>query len=473
MEGNLKFFAKSLLFASLLFVCCQQPRNENSVHDLMVGVSVVDMTPPIGYPVHKVTSDGVLDPLEIKAMVFEQGEHVGALVMVDLFYMPLELSDLVRTLAAEKTGIPVPNICLAATHTHADPTCYDEIEEYTLKINAHEFIEKEEYVYVEQLVQKIVTSIFEAQAKLKPVVLKSGMVHVDGLSFNRRHLMTDGTVRMNGGFLNPAIIRTVGPIDPELGILLFEDKLDKKAFVSFTTFAMQLATIGSTTKFSSDFPYFLEQGLQQHFGSGFLSVFGEGPSADVNHWDITQPGPQIGYEEATSKVGEKLAAAFLQNLSALERNNNESLMIDNKIVGLPLQSYSSMDLEWAINHKDSTISSLVTARINKIRSLHKLREKYGDVIPMEIQVFAFNDETAIVTLPGQIFVELGLELKSKSPFKNTLVLTLANSHEETIPLRKAFPEGSYEIIYSLIESGGGEMLIEGAVSLLNEVKQNM
>ncbi len=84
----------------------------------------------------------------------------------------------------------------------------------------------------------------------------------------------------------------------------------------------------------------------------------------------------------------------------------------------------------------------------------------------------FNEETAIVALPGQIFVELGLALKRDSPFKNTLILTLANSHEECIPLRKAFPEGSYEIVYSLIDSGGGEILIKEALSLLNEVKTN-
>ncbi|MGI6572642.1 MAG: neutral/alkaline non-lysosomal ceramidase N-terminal domain-containing protein [Fermentimonas sp.] len=468
----MKFSIYLLLSLFLILSGCQQQPTEKIAEDLKVGVSVSDMTPPIGYPVHKVTSDGVLDPLEIKAMVFEQGDFKGALVIADLFYIPLELSELVRKLAAEKTGIPVSNICLAATHTHADPTCYHEIEEYVSKITSNKSIKKDECAYAEQLIQRIVNAVVEAQTKLKPVVLKSGTVQVDGLSFNRRHLMKDGTVRMNGGFLNPDIVRTVGPVDNELGILLFEDKQDEKAFASFTTFAMQLATIENNTKFSSDFPHFFEQELQKHFGNEFLLLFGEGPCADVNHWDITKPGPQTGYEEVTYPIGKKLASEFLQEMPDLKRTN-ETFKVGSKVVNVPLQTYSNMDLEWAVSHKDSIASGIVQVRINKILSLQKLREKHGDTLPLEIQAFVLNEETAIVALPGQIFVELGLALKKDSPFKNTLIITLANSHEECIPLRKAFPEGSYEIVYSLVDSGGGELLIGEALSLLEKMKSNM
>ena len=93
-------------------------------------------------------------------------------------------------------------------------------------------------------------------------------------------------------------------------------------------------------------------------------------------------------------------------------------------------------------------------------------------MPVEVQVFQIGDETAIVALPGQIFVELGLEIKKSSPFETTLIVTLANNHEECIPLKKAYAEGSYEVVYSLIDSGGGEMLVDAALTLLNDVKRN-
>ena len=281
--------------------------------------------------------------------------------------------------------------------------------------------------------------------------------------------MKDGTVKMNGGFLNSDIIRAVGPADPDLGMVVFTDAANDKPFASLSTFAMQLATIGNTKKFSSGFPHFMEQELYKKFGDDFISIFGEGPCADVNHWDITKPGPQAGYESATRTTGEKMAAGFLEKYPGLT-TQTPSLEVAGKIIEVPLQTYSKMDLEWAESYADSAASAIVKARIRKILTLKELRKEHGETLPLEIQVFRLNDETALVALPGQIFTELGLALKEASPFKNTLIITLANSHEDCIPLRKAYPEGSYEIIYSLVESGGGEMLIDTAISLLNEIK---
>jgi hypothetical protein len=457
-----------IVYSGLLFcVGCSQPTNGGSLN---VGVAKVDITPPVGYPVHKVTSEGVLDPLEARAIVWSDGDRQAALVMADLFYIPLSLSEVVRKRASEKTGIPVSNICLAATHTHADPTCYTEVEEYAQWLDSGKPLSGDKYSYAEQLVERLVNSIAEAQANRKQATIKSGVVNTEGVAFNRRHLMKDGTVKMNGGFLNPDIIGAVGPVDPELGIILFTAEGDEKPFSSFSTFAMQLATIGGTTKFSSGYPHFLEKGLQRHFGDGYLSVFGEGPCADINHWDISKPGPQIGYELATRPIGEKLAAGFLEKYSGL-KENKAALAVSSKVVEVPIQTYSAMDLNWAKSFKGKPASALVTARVKKILALDELRQKYGETMPLEVQVFKLGDETAIVALPGQIFVELGLELKQSSPFETTLVVTLANNHEECIPLRKAFAEGSYEIVYSLVDSGGGEMLVETALSLLNEIKR--
>lgn len=465
---------RSLIYSLLflvphLFFNCTQKTSGNK-ESMKVGVSKIDITPPIGYPVHKIPSIGVLDPLEVKTIVLNQGEIYAALVLADLFYVSSNLSTTVRKLASEKTGIPVSNICVAATHTHADPTCFQDVDDYVQKMNENKLTSQDKEGYAGQLINKLVQSVVEAQTNLKPVSLKSGIVPVEGLSFNRRHLLKNGTVKMNGGFLNSDIIRAVGPADPDLGIILFNDETTGNPYASLSTFAMQLATIGNTEKFSSGFPHFLEQKLQSEFGEDFISIFGEGPCADVNHWDITKPGPQIGYEEMTKPVGEKLATSFLGVMPELH-NYDDNLAVANKIVQVPLQTYSEMDLEWAKNYDDTNASALVKARIRKILLLEELKLKHGDKIPLEVQVFKLNEETAIVALPGQFFVELGLILKEKSLFKNTLILTLANSHEDCIPIRKAYTEGSYEIVYSLVESGGGEILIETSLSLLNKMKR--
>jgi len=95
----------------------------------------------------------------------------------------------------------------------------------------------------------------------------------------------------------------------------------------------------------------------------------------------------------------------------------------------------------------------------------------GTSWPMEVQVFRLDAETAIVCLPCEIFVELGLDIKKNSPFKKTMVISICNDRPSYMPTKKAFTEGSYEITNSRLKSGSGEMLVEAAGKLLNELKQ--
>ena len=76
---------------------------------LKVGASSVEITPSTGE---------TLDPLRARALAFFQEKEAAALVVCDLIGVSRELTDKVRRLGAEQTGIPAENICLAATHTH-------------------------------------------------------------------------------------------------------------------------------------------------------------------------------------------------------------------------------------------------------------------------------------------------------------------------------------------------------------------
>ena len=90
---------------------------------------------------------------------------------------------------------------------------------------------------------------------------------------------------------------------------------------------------------------------------------------------------------------------------------------------------------------------------------------------MEVQAFRLGERSALVALPGEIFVELGLSIKKKSPFPNTVVVELANDYPGYIPTRRAFAEGGYEPANSKIIPGGGEMLAEAAIGLLQSLHE--
>jgi hypothetical protein len=106
----------------------------------------------------------------------------------------------------------------------------------------------------------------------------------------------------------------------------------------------------------------------------------------------------------------------------------------------------------------------------KVLDLVRLKKLWGDTVPLEVQAIKLDDETAIVTLPSEIFVNLGLMIKASSPFKTTLVIELANDSVAYIPTKQAFLEGSYEVTNSRVERGTGEKLAEAAIGLLKELK---
>jgi hypothetical protein len=61
-----------------------------------------------------------------------------------------------------------------------------------------------------------------------------------------------------------------------------------------------------------------------------------------------------------------------------------------------------------------------------------------------LQGFAM-DNFAFITFPGEAFVEYGLQVKEISPYKNTMIIGLANSHSGYIPKKEAFLQGGYEV----------------------------
>ena len=88
---------------------------------------------------------------------------------------------------------------------------------------------------------------------------------------------------------------------------------------------------------------------------------------------------------------------------------------------------------------------------------------------VEVQVIALGNEVAWVSLPGEIFVELGLAIKQASPFRYTMIAELANGSIGYIPDRPAYAQGNYEVVSARCAEGSGEMLVKAAVRLLSGV----
>ena len=284
----------------------------------------------------------ILDPLKVKAMVFRQGDEWAAIVECDVTGVSSEITRPAREQAAAATGIPYENICVAATHTHM--------------ANPHK-----------ELVPAIVEAISSAKKALEPVKIQSAIGQEFTVAFNRRYYMKDGSVAFNPMFLNPDIVRPVGPIDAEVNFALFSSEKDSKPAASVSNYALHLDIVkeygavyqktgkGSRNTVSADYPYFIEQTLRKEFGPGFNSLFLTGCCGNINHWDFSKPGPQSGYEKSR-QVGEALGNAIRDALVDL-KDETPALGVKTRIVEVPLQSYTPEDLKWAQDMRDKKLSS--------------------------------------------------------------------------------------------------------------------
>ncbi len=443
--------------------------------ELAAGVVVRDITPPVGYRMcgyfRERLNTGTHDPLQAKAMVLRQGNESAALVFCDLASIAREVSDRARDMASERTGIPAANILIAATHSHTGPLYFGALRNRFHEVTVAEHGEDlhEPYDYAEKLARKLAEAIAAAHACAQPVSIEAGTAQQAGLSFNRRfHMKGDGPVRFNPGKLNPNIVRVAGPIDPEVGILLARDADERRPLFSLTVFPLHLDTVGGTD-YSADYPLYVEQTIRQEFGSGFVSVFGQGTCGDINHVDVSHKRPQKGQVEA-ERIGSELGQTVLAAIPGLESVDTPSLAVRSVMVDVPLRPCTSEEVARARTDiarvGDGKVPFLERVATYRIMA-QQLRE--GKTVPLEVQVFRLSDGVAVVGLPGEVFVELGLAIKEQSPFATTLVVELANDSPHYVPTEKAIAEGSYETVNRIIDSGGGELLVDAATALLDEL----
>lgn len=429
---------------------------DSTSHPLKAGFATIDITPKGGT---------VYDSLYAKALVLQQGSSQGAIVVCDLGGVPDKIVNEARSMASDKTGIPTDHISIAATHTHSAGRC-------------------------EGLATRIAQAIIDAHASIEPVTTSTGTATQKGLAFNRRFLMVDGTVRMNPSidpvtktsfengypYLNPEIIKPIGPVDTDLPIILFKDQ-DEQPIGSLTCFAMHTCVFGP--EYSADFPGYQARELSNNFGEEFISIFGEGPCGDINHWDVNKSGDGQNGPGRSEEIGMELASTIMKAVPTLTPQEAK-LQILTRIVNVPIQPVTDMNVAWARSAKADNFEDfgsvafnnrgfLAGVRARKILRLAEMHENNIESLPLEVKVYRMDDQTAVITLPGELFVELGLAIKENSPFENTMIIELANNDIGYVPPLKSFSEGGYEVTQCWLIPGGGEMLVEAACEMLNQL----
>jgi hypothetical protein len=126
---------------------------------------------------------------------------------------------------------------------------------------------------------------------------------------------------------------------------------------------------------------------------------------------------------------------------------------------LPLSSRRTESKQLLENLNRTNTPFLTVVGAWRKMSPHEYWQEYGGKLPQEIQAVRLDRNTALVALPHEVLVELGMAIKAASPFRTTIVISLANDLDFYIPTRRAFEEGHYEPTTCPLEPGCGERQI--------------
>ncbi len=442
--------------------------------DFRAGAARVCINPPPGAAMAGYYNfracDGVLDDIHAHSLVLDDGRTRAALVTLDLIGSPRELVEAVRA-AVQKAGqIPGAHVMISATHAHTGPVpgrlvrTPDAPDEAALAAHLQ---------YLDGLPALIASSVAKAAEKLAPVAISAVSGECTGVTFCRRFYMKDGTVGWNPGKLNPNIMLPTAATDTQVQAIFFEPAhppaAHVPAFAIYANFSMHPDTVGGT-KTSADYPGALGRILAGYHGKDCVTLYGNGACGNLNHLDVNWPRAQKGSEEA-HRLGTLIAAAIFRAEKQQRGIEPGALRVKSVTVPLDVPFVSREQEELArdtVRKKESGPQPTFMQLVHANRLLD-LAPRQGKPIEAEVQVVTLGKDIAWIALPGEVFVELGLALKKRSPFPHTIITTLANGNEGYIPDRRSYAERAYEAESARVEPGSGEKLVDAAAVILAEL----
>jgi hypothetical protein len=197
-----------------------------------------------------------------------------------------------------------------------------------------------------------------------------------------------------------------------------------------------------------------------------------GTCGNLNHFDTSWRWPQNTGAEG-HRIGTILGASVFQAYKDLKPVDAGSLRAKSELVELALPEITPAQVEEAKQAVAATKDDRGANFMKLVRSYRALdvAGREGKPHRVEVQVIALGKDVAWVSLPGEMFVELGLAIKRRSPFPHTFLVELANENIGYVPDRRSYAEGNYEPESARCADGSGERLAEAAVKLLAELHE--
>ncbi len=459
------------------------------------GVGRADITPPVGIPaggwgnqLHEISEGNDLALWATVLVVEGDGPEASggraAIVDVDLCILDDAQAARARSIVAQAAGIPVEGVAVGTTHNHSVPV--------TLELGGAWIRRNRELVepYVESVFEAIGHAAAEAAASLRPVRVGAAKGR-SLLAVNRRMTTPDGRVAVG---LDPD-----GVSDPTVTVVRLDGD-DDRPVATIVHYACHPIILGPDNTFvTPEYPGIVKRVVESAVGGHCLFVQGAcgdvGPSelfvADLATY--RRLGAMIGHEAAGTafragwrahrqRVREGEASAWIASFEyEPDAQPDGTVRVAREILPLPLRDDLGDPEVW---HADAErwenaayAAREAGAPDGEVRELTvrtkfaRMRAERGDALqgldsyPLLVHGVRLGP-VAFVGVPVELFCEIGMSIRDRSPFATTLVSGYWNGYRNYLPTDAERVRGGYEVDISPFRPGADALVTSAAARVL-------
>ncbi|MCO6458754.1 MAG: neutral/alkaline non-lysosomal ceramidase N-terminal domain-containing protein [Pirellulaceae bacterium] len=434
--------------ASLLILLPVAARADN----LRAGAATSNITPELGEPIIggfvPFPSKYVHDELHARCLVLDDGQTRLVLVVCDLLGIHQVVSDEARRLIQERSGIPPEQVLVCGTHTHSASSALgrDRLKYEQTPDDYQKFVAR-----------RIADGVARAVHDLRPAELAFGTAEAPEHVFNRRWSMRPGTMPENpfGGTdlvkMNPPagsenLVQPAGPTDPVVSFLAVRE-LDGPPISVFASYSLHyVGGVGDGhvsadyfAVFSEELARLLDADRQQ---PPFVAMLSNGTSGDINNINFRQPRGRKQPYEQMEYVGRDVAAKVHAALEKLEYRSDVPLAARYRLLPVAWRKPDAEMRQWAERtlaagpQSPRDLSYIYAQRVTGLAGFPETAE-------VPLQVLRIGD-VCIGTMPCEVFCEIGLEFKRRSPRQPAFLVSLAHGYLGYLPTPRQHELGGYE-----------------------------
>jgi hypothetical protein len=417
---------------------------------IRAGFAEIDITPLLG--THKIgwlrdiVSTEILSPLYARVAVFATEWDRVALVQLDTLFIAWPEVEAIRHGIEQQYGFPGAKVMVSATHNHAGPAV----------THAGDVPKDERYAH--SLILRVIEAFGQASRRLEPVEVGWGRRFEWCVAHSRRVVMRDGTVCTHGTFDDPQALCLEGPIDPEVAVIAVRSVAGALRGL-LVNFACHPTHHGGDEAIDAGFPGVLARRL--HDLGCPVTLYLNGASGNLHTANPRLGGANLSAERA----GELLARDAWEALQGLSYGRDIRVAAASRTIDLPYRHVTEAEVAGKARGAQRFVDPAIYER-----NIPPLVAKIGQrqAHRAEIQAILVGD-CAIVGVPGELFCEVGLQIKEGAYPLRALIASCANGRVGYIPTREAFQRGGYETTFgpsSMLAPEAGALIAETAVDLI-------